>query len=466
MFILLDIVISYGVDMKQLLFNQFKVFIVAVLLLFSFVFLTISTNMSQTMRMDVVFSFILNGFLILILLINELNQRSASCVSMHYLFVYVFLFIAPVIQISSKYSVWGISYTQDEVFYTNIVICLWIVFFKIGTFIVKNKCWTLNIKSFEWNIKVKYVRMAAILLFLITLYFIGHQGFVNLIGTGGYIYSDSGSPVGMIINCSVIALFTFVTVLSIKLYQNTHAHFALMLMCLLCLMISYFPTALSRYSAAAIYLCVFLNLFPTWLKGQRFFILMILGLLLVFPVLDLFRYTSILDIQGKSIVQMLTNLKSYFTTGNYDSYQMVLASTKYTNYFGITYGKQLLGVFLFFIPRTLWPNKPVSTGTEIANQLDLQYSNISSPLPAEGMVNFGILGVILFALFFGVIMKKLDNTYYNYLDRVSWINVIYLYLMPFTVFLSRGSLLSAFAYLIANCVVSWMLVRLHIKSVL
>jgi len=96
-----------------------------------------------------------------------------------------------------------------------------------------------------------------------------------------------------------------------------------------------------------------------------------------------------------------------------------MAAIKYSEIESITYGRQLVGALLFFVPRSIWPNKPVGSGHFVAeNMLMTRYSfwftNISMPFPGEGYINFGILGIILFAFILALVSKITDNWYqYN-----------------------------------------------------
>ena len=48
---------------------------------------------------------------------------------------------------------------------------------------------------------------------------------------------------------------------------------------------------------------------------------------------------------------MATEIKAYYKTENYDTYQMLIATCQATDKCGFTYGRQLLGTLLFFVPR-------------------------------------------------------------------------------------------------------------------
>jgi len=97
-------------------------------------------------------------------------------------------------------------------------------------------------------------------------------------------------------------------------------------------------------------------------------------------------------------------------TLHYDAWSELLATVKYVQVYGLTYGKQLLGVLFFFVPRSIWPDKPVGSGHLVAQNLlmtqyDMWFTNLSNPLPSEGYINFGIIGVALFAIILGKVSE-------------------------------------------------------------
>ncbi len=68
------------------------------------------------------------------------------------------------------------------------------------------------------------------------------------------------------------------------------------------------------------------------------------------------------------------------------------------------------------------------------------------PLPAEGYINFGILGIILFAFILALVSKITDN-WYQHNDLRLFFS---LYVCFHMIFMLRGDLMSSFAYLVGN----------------
>jgi hypothetical protein len=123
---------------------------------------------------------------------------------------------------------------------------------------------------------------------------------------------------------------------------------------------------------------------------------------------------------------------------------MRVVSTRY-----ITYGYQLLGVLLFFVPRSLWASKPIGSGYLIAHENDYYFDNLSMNFLGEGYINFGIIGVGLFAMLIGYINAKLDRKYWFELGySIPLFSLIFFEAIGMEFAIMRGALLNIFPVLI------------------
>ena len=95
----------------------------------------------------------------------------------------------------------------------------------------------------------------------------------------------------------------------------------------------------------------------------------------------------------------------------------------------------------------------MGSGQTAAEFFGWDFTNLSCPLPAEGYVNFGILGVVVFAVHFSLIVSKADNVFWR--GRSVFMKIVYPFVVPFVFFLMRGDLLSSFAYLFGFAVTVW-----------
>ena len=203
-----------------------------------------------------------------------------------------------------------------------------------------------------------------------------------------------------------------------------------------------FPTSVPRFLALALYLPLIISYTDILNKKYRIEFYSIFGLFFIMPFLDKFRYFSTYENS-----QFNYNL-SFLQAGHFDAYQnfVRLVSIDY-----VSYGEQLMGVLIFFIPSSWMEGKPTGTGVLIGKLSNLDLQNIGMPLIAEGYANFSILGSIVFIGLFAFLSKYFDSKYWTlrrYYDQHSFFTTYYL-LLGLTIYILRGALMSSAAYSIS-----------------
>lgn len=212
--------------------------------------------------------------------------------------------------------------------------------------------------------------------------------------------------------------------------------------------LSVFPTGVARYMAAFTYIPVILLFFPAMRNASVFAVSLLLALIFAFPFLDQFRYFS--GIQDLSFLPHA----EFFYAAHFDAYENFSSAIEGDF---VSYGYQLLGALLFFIPRDSWPDKPVGSGYEMAQRLGYEFNNISMPFLGEGYVNFGFVGVVLFAVLIGYSMARADKFYSQAINveyKASYSKSTYYFMVGAIFFLLRGDMLSSVAYISAGLVVA------------
>ena len=193
-------------------------------------------------------------------------------------------------------------------------------------------------------------------------------------------------------------------------------------------------------------------------------ILIVLGLTVVFPAIDVFRYANENHFSISQAMQ--ESIKDTYLTGDYDAYTMLIAIDRYVRAFGLTYGLQLVGAILFFVPRTVWPSKPIGSGHTVFKYFfKSDFTNVSAPLISEGLINFGVVGIVAFALLCGILCKLADDTFWNNQHKVSISRVLYPPLVFQFFFLLRGDLMSGGSYFLAQLVVGLAICLFAIRKV-
>jgi hypothetical protein len=200
------------------------------------------------------------------------------------------------------------------------------------------------------------------------------------------------------------------------------------------------PVSMPRWQAAMVYLAILLALYRHIFNINYVFVSIVMfGLMSIFPLLDLQRI-------GYSNISGIFNFEWVFA-GHFDSFQnfaRVIADDLITN------GLQLLGVLGFFIPRSLWVDKPSGSGHFLAENNGLSLTNIAMNFLGEGYINFSVFGIVCFCGIFGIVAGVLDAKYKKHKASKSTFNVYYLMLIGMVFFIIRGDLMSSISYLIGT----------------
>lgn len=186
--------------------------------------------------------------------------------------------------------------------------------------------------------------------------------------------------------------------------------------------IANYPNAQTRAWLGALVVAPALLFMP---KNRRFIFAFIVGFIvatiIVFPALDANRSAKVED-QGlfaKFVLDEHTLARAreqMVKGGDYDVFQMFCNGVEYVQQNGILWGSNLAGAALFWIPRSLWPEKPIASGTVVGLYFDNPNVNLSSPLWMEFHMAFGGLGVILLMFLYGRSAAYIDNRFQHALE--------------------------------------------------
>jgi hypothetical protein len=287
-------------------------------------------------------------------------------------------------------------------------------------------------------------------------YYIGKVGIGTLLSTRADLYAavaaDWADPVSAVVlsAASMSVLVAFVALVKAA-DQQSHKDWGLMAVIVavgLVLALTLNPIANARYTfgTAALAVAALFGLLATRNRFRLTAILAVAAVILVFPLLDAFRYST----QGE--FKSTSPLES-FTSPDYDAFAQINNTKLYTDRSGLTDGRQALGVVLFWVPRMFWDNKPTDTGILLANSRQYPFTNLSAPLWAELFINGGwpVLMAGMFAL--GVIARRQDEGIELTLQRARAPGVLACIMPFYLIILLRGSLLQAMSSLlvIAAC---------------
>lgn len=376
------------------------------------------------------------------LLCNKVNFGLSQ---IFFSFCLFFLGIAPLIQYFEDIVFWdGAFFTEQDYLKTNMLIILALIIYSIVyrfSLKLKHKHYHVHNTSLRSDNSSSVHNHRLVLLSTISslyIFFVICQG--NLIGMLIRVDAESDGMNNVIglINSFFIRPVPAICFLLFKFYDKKSKLVEFYLLFLL--LVTNSPTAIPRFAVAAFYIPLVMVYFKKVLyKKYNLTILVIVSLVLVFPILNLVRFPD----QSFSVSRFYLPLLE----GHFDSYQMFMrvVSLDY-----ITYGRQLLGVILFWIPRSLWASKPIGSGYLIAHEYGLSFDNISMNFFGEGYINFGIIGVCIFSIILARFNAYMDCRYWlksGHNDRYFSLAFAICLGMEFTVM--RGALLNIFPVLIS-----------------
>lgn len=224
--------------------------------------------------------------------------------------------------------------------------------------------------------------------------------------------------------------------------EGRHRAFFMPAIVLMALLICINPISTPRYVFGTALLALFaaVGLYATVRRVRVLAISFVSGLVFVFPGLDAFRNSVSGDTQN---TDTLTSL----TTGDFDAFAQIVNTVEYVEIQGITWGNQLMGVVFFWVPRSIWQEKAVDTGTLLANMKGYWFTNLSAPLWSEFFINGGWLALIVGMFALGFAIRRWDRAL-NLSVSMGVPASILGCIMPFyLLILLRGSLLQAVAFM-------------------
>jgi hypothetical protein len=369
-----------------------------------------------------------------------------------WVFTYVFLGLAPLVQLRTgvtPYTTPRIDTTLQQA--AMVVIIVGIIAFVIGLSVSAPRLDSL-LGAFVVN-GVDLGRAVVLALFALTLdaYFIAKVGFTTLFSSR-YELSDAvaavwGDNLVTAIAGPTIAAGTLLVafIALVKGIAQTRSRewplFALTVIVGLALAITINPISNTRiaFGTAAMAVAALFGLFATARLFRLTAILWVVVLIVVFPLADAFREPDPY-LKSNSPLQSLT-------TPDFDGLPQINNTLLYVERHGVTQGQQAAGVLLFWIPRRIWPDKPVDTAILITESRLYSFQNLGAPLWAEMYINGGwpLLALGMFGL--GIVVRSQDNRIEQSLQRARAPGILTCILPFYFTILLRGSLLQAMSFL-------------------
>jgi len=465
--------------------NAKKLFLISFIAISMLVIIPFDAEASLTLNQFIMFFII--GMFCIINIANEATKRAYSINLIHWLFVFFFFFLAPIVQIVNNYYPWKIYQSNSQIEKSCLFVILWIVVYSIfyRCFMkskVKTNCDEADNNIIE-NKKIKKIQICnevliilSILSLVSALLIITNIGISNLFARSTASIELNNKMWGLLLSHCTRAIIVFAFSVSLYNFSINKKGIIYLLFNGLLLIITCFPTGLARNAAGTIYLGIYVLLhygnLQKFKNSITYIIIFFIAFVVVFPAINVFRRTEFSNVNVMEIISdTVDNISDNFLSGDYDAFSMIGNTEEHINKYGTTNGNQLLGSIFFFIPRNIWNSKPNGSGSLVFKTLNQPYINVACPLLAEGLINFGIIGIIIFSIIFASIAKFLDTRYWEIAENNEYdslyLKLLYPFLLPSFFFMLRGDLQSTLAYMCAYIFIFYILsrlFRLKIKS--
>lgn len=444
------------------------------LITFLYLLVSIPVFVSFDIEPIIWISFFVNYCLLTVITNYHLNfeKNYSPFLSSFIVFNFLFFIVSPIIQIGGIENNDSLfpnfyPYNVSNIIHANFLIFLFnLIFFLIY---VSYKKKILNSKlnnDLTSRVNLKPFFILTLVLVCILIGFLNYEFLIKEFVKSAYMKSDE-SVGSLLIKKKVLFMIPFGALiitydyLKKKKVITTNTLIAFISLLILFVILIFFKNPLTekRNALGPIYITLIFLFYPKIINSNaKFFTFMFISMVLFFPLLS--TLTHVDATFSEIIANPSVLIDSYSKTGtindafaalHYDAFANVMATVNYASDYGYSYGYQLLSALLFFVPRSIWDSKPISTGELIGDHLidkfEFGYSNLSNPIVSEGYLNFGILGVIVMAVLLPYVMLKFTN-WLNSSDSLK--KNIAFYFAVHLMFLLRGDFTNGFSYFIGT----------------
>lgn len=441
---------------------------------FLYLLVSIPVFVSFDLEPIVWFSFFTNYFLLTIITNYHLNfeKNYSPFLSSFIVFNFLFFIVSPIIQIGlidSSDSLFPnfYPYNVSNIIHANFLIFLFNLIFFLVYVTSKKRIINSNLNTdLTSRVKIKPLFILTLLIVCILIGFLNYEFLLKEIIKSTYMKSDE-SVGSLLIKKKVLFMIPLGALIVTydylkkknKITTNTLIAFLTLMALFVILVIFKNPLIEKRNALGPIYITIIFLFYPKVINSNaKFFTFIFVSMAIFFPLVSTLTHVDATFSEIMANPSVLVDsyiktggVKDAFSALHYDAFANVMATVNYVSDYGFSYGYQLLSALLFFIPRSVWSSKPISTGELIGDHLihkfEFGYSNLSNPIVSEGYINFGILGVIAMAILLPYVILKFTN-WLNSSDSLK--KNIAFYFAVHLMFLLRGDFTNGYSYFIGT----------------
>ncbi|WP_245622335.1 hypothetical protein [Devosia epidermidihirudinis] len=191
------------------------------------------------------------------------------------------------------------------------------------------------------------------------------------------------------------------------------------------------PFNASRFSLLAAWVPVGLAMLRGRLQAAWFYAVALFALLVLFPILSI---TTRLGLVGLGQVEDIDFADNLLSTPFVDIFDTTVHAVRFMSTHDWMLGEKLLAVGLFFVPRALWPNKPIVGGLDIGGDLlnggMAGTDNLSFFIGADAYMDFGFVGVVMGGLLLALFTAQASASRLGSFYGVSLLHAVIIASLP------------------------------------
>ncbi|RZQ03953.1 hypothetical protein D8T39_22385, partial [Vibrio vulnificus] len=302
-----------------------------------------------------------------------------SLIKCYFLFQFLFMSLIPSVEFNLEHVYWGGEPFETESYlYLNIVLFI-TNFFAVFVYRISWRG-VNNVNEDERQHKVSLLSIIGLVFLsfisLCFVYYVNNFSVISMFVRAGEFKDTASNSSSVLLIMTYLGKFIPFFCLMAAISVNNKNR---LLVCylFLVLLVCVFPFGNARFLVASVYIPLLIICYPKILKGVKGISLFIFSLLVLFPFFDNFR-----NLNDNEEINFIPSF-DFFLNGHFDSYQSFLRVLENDV---VTYGRQLLGVIFFFIPRAVWSDKPSGSGYYISELFNYGFSNISMNYFGEGYI--------------------------------------------------------------------------------
>ena len=381
-----------------------------------------------------------------------------------YFFIYIWIGWAGAYQIYLWQFTWPVVHTPEHMRKVVLLVLLAIACYEIGGFFGGRKARPLTAAGYGTTRMTSFNRM----LLLAGLSLFGLALGVAVLGVDGVLGTRAKFQAGALVDSTSLIMTTFamrtpcfvLLIVTLQVLQTRWRQLnqprkrlllALMLLALAVTAVADYPPSLPRYWMGPVVFTILMVLTP-WSRfsASAWIIFLVLGLTWVYPRADAFRRAPTVAVGWDRLINN-EGVQDQMLSSDYDVLQMSANAIVYTEHQGLNWGSNFLVAGLFYVPRSIWSNKPQRSDLVISNGLGYQQKNLSVPLWAEAYLALATGGVAVVFLIYGywsrvadMLYNKGRSLYGNAMTGTASLLVPFLASFQFT--FMRGNLMNGVAY--------------------